>query len=129
MKLIVTGSRDWPFEGLVWDALDTFTEFPMLKGDSVTIVHGHCPKGADHFADRWFENEVYHRLRIRRYPAQWNLFGNSAGPIRNEEMVNHNLDADYVLAFPLEGSRGTKHCMEYARSQGLTVINLGERID
>lgn len=43
-------------------------------------------------------------------------------------MIDENLDADYVLAFPLGESRGTRRCMTYAESKGLTVVNLGERI-
>ncbi|WP_218040227.1 DUF2493 domain-containing protein [Actinomadura sp. WMMB 499] len=126
MKLVVTGSRDWGDWYLVWNALDVFTA--MAK--KVTLVHGNCPTGADKQADLWSEKASWptRPVKVLRYPAQWELHGKAAGPIRNQQMVDENLDADYVLAFPLGESRGTRGCMEYARKEGLTVVNLGEKL-
>lgn len=126
MKLIVTGSRDWEKESHIWTALNIFTEFSPL----VELIHGHCLTGADQIADNWAEFRNYHKygpVFVTRYPAKWTLHGKAAGPIRNREMIRENLDADYVLAFPLGESRGTRGCMEIAEEFGLNVINLGEK--
>lgn len=127
MKLIVTGSRDWVDSFQIRCALDIFTAY---KGYPNTLVHGDCPSGADFIADQiaMEGNDQYSTSwNIVRYPADWDRYGRAAGPIRNELMIDENLDANYVLAFPLGESRGTRHCMGYAQSKGLTVVNLGER--
>ncbi|TDD97213.1 SLOG family protein [Actinomadura rubrisoli] len=124
MKLLVTGSRKWLDSGLVVDALCLFLYSQLNSPGDFVIVHGHCPTGADHIADLWGES---HADKVKRYPAQWNLYGSAAGPMRNREMINENPNIDYVLAFPLEDSKGTRDCMAYAKEKGLTVIDLGER--
>jgi hypothetical protein len=66
--------------------------------------------------------------RVR--PAEWKRYGRGAGPIRNKEMCLEALRnkekgiKTYVLAFHdnIEKSKGTKHCMEYAKKLGLEVI-------
>ncbi|TDB90944.1 DUF2493 domain-containing protein [Actinomadura sp. KC216] len=129
MKLIVTGSRYWKDEVFIWKALDVFIGHYV---GPVTLVHGDCPpredgtKGADRIADEW---GLFHLGDdwIERHPAEWSKYGKPAGMIRNKEMVNAHLDADYVLGFPLGESRGTRGCMKYAREMGLTVVNLGEK--
>ena len=68
-------------------------------------------------ADDW---AVAHGLEPERHPADWKRYGRAAGPIRNQEMVN--LGADVCLAFPREGSRGTKNCMEAARKAGIPTL-------
>lgn len=124
MKLIVTGSRDWVDEDLIEQAFYVFTDSALNRNEQITVVHGDCPTGADAIANWIAENYGFH---IRRYPAEWNLHGRGAGPIRNEEMVREHRNADYVLAFPLGESRGTRGCMKIASEAGLTVVNLGEK--
>ncbi|MEU9871140.1 DUF2493 domain-containing protein [Actinomadura sp. NPDC048021] len=123
MKLIVTGSRDWKDWYYIWSALELFTRF----SERVTLVHGDCPDGVDSHADDWGETNAAF-VGIIRYPADWNKYGKAAGPKRNKQMVNDHLDADYVLAFPLGESKGTRGCMKYAKWMGLDVINLGEKL-
>lgn len=123
MKLMVTGSRHWDDPFLLWSVLDVFTKYPLRRKEKVTLVHGGCLRGADFYANEWAENMP---VRIKVYPAQWNLWGNAAGPIRNEEMIYENPDTDYVLAFPLGDSAGTRNCMDIASEKRLTVINFGE---
>lgn len=125
MKIIVTGSRDWALQEHVRDALKLYWRTSCLRLEHMVLVHGDCPTGADHFADMWGAD--YLDEEPRRYPADWKTQGRAAGPIRNQQMVDENLDADYVLGFPLGESRGTRGCMTYAESKGLKVINLGER--
>lgn len=126
MKLIVTGSRNWTDSFQIRSALDIFTAY---QGYPNTLVHGDCSSGADFIADQiGMEGNDQYLVSwdIVRYPADWSQ-GKKAGPERNRRMIDENLDADYVLAFPLGESRGTRHCMNYAASKGLTVVNLGER--
>ena len=52
MRVIVTGGRDFADRDLVWECLDGWR---LLCGNTerMTVVHGHCPTGADHYADEW----------------------------------------------------------------------------
>lgn len=136
MKLIVTGSRNWTDEAWIQHHLWKYTheymypisysQWNVKNPETVTLVHGACSAGADAIADDWARVREADALIVLRYPADWSQ-GKKAGPERNRRMIDENLDADYVLAFPLGESRGTRHCMNYAASKGLTVINLGER--
>ena len=119
MKVLVTGSRDWN------DAAAIEREFKKLPPGTV-IVHGACPTGADALADKL---AMKHGFPIRRYPADWEGKGKSAGPCRNSQMIrSEHSDKDGVpialgLAFTkdLERSRGTRDCVTKARSAGIKV--------
>jgi hypothetical protein len=91
LRLLVTGSRDWPNEQAVRDALRGASS--GYASQDVAVVHGHCPTGADAHADR--AARIF-GMTVERHPADWSL-GYSAGPKRNAEMVN--LGADLCLAF------------------------------
>ncbi|WP_052372155.1 SLOG family protein [Nocardia otitidiscaviarum] len=125
-RVIVTGSRSYPCEDDVWEALAMAIAEHCDAGDTFTVVHGACPTGADAHAASWFrlpDGGSGVTFLEERYPAEWRLFGKAAGPRRNAEMVA--LGADLVLAFPLEGSRersrGTWDCVDRARAAGIPV--------
>ena len=87
MKVLVTGSRDWN------DAAAIEREFKKLPPGTV-IVHGACPTGADALADKL---AMKHGFPIRRYPADWEGKGKSAGPCRNSQMIrSEHSDKDGV---------------------------------
>lgn len=52
------------------------------------------------------------------YPALWNKYGKSAGPIRNQQM----LDIVYAFTYDLENSRGTRDMVLRARKTKIPVI-------
>lgn len=108
VRVLVCGSRDWT-------ALDPIRARLNLVPEVATIVHGDCPSGADRLADvaaRMLGHEV------EPHPANWKL-GRKAGPIRNNEMLDSGIDL--VLAFHLDGSRGTQHTIDGARRRGIPV--------
>lgn len=120
MRILITGSRDWKNPFIVGKAIEEYIENRMMHAWSdpgvPVIVHGDCPTGADHWADLWAKTYDY---GVEAHPADWDAHGKFAGPKRNMEMVD--LGADVVLAFPHADSRGTKHCMKYAKEKGLRV--------
>lgn len=118
MRLLVTGSRHWADRDKVFEVLD---EVYDRKGPLV-VVHGACPSGADHYAKRW----VRSRRRVLQWqvdedphPANWRQYGDGAGPIRNQEMVDTG--ADLCLAFLTAESKGTYDCIARARRAGIPV--------
>lgn len=109
-RILVTGSRtwtDWPsFNEVLTNEL--FLAIPR----PVVVVHGHCGKGADAFADAWaYRNAV----DVERHPALWRphgIYNPQAGLLRNRQMVEAGADA--CLAFIRNGSRGATHCANLA---------------
>lgn len=88
MNVIIAGGRDYTNEG----------EFNYRVGiilapyGTVTIIHGDCLTGADQLAKRFAEKKEFPCIA---FPADWAKFGKSAGPIRNQAMV------DYVEALKI----------------------------
>jgi hypothetical protein len=121
-RVLVTGSRDWADYAAVMAVLDAVAaEHPEL-----VVVHGHCPTGADRYADVWAQMAG---LRPERHPADWARHGKAAGFRRNAEMVG--LGADVCLAFigpctsktcrvpPPHGSHGASHTAGLAEKAGI----------
>ncbi len=93
MKIIITGPRDlWPWETVR-------EEFEGLPAGT-TIVHGACPTGVDKVADTTAKALG---LTVVPYPAEWKVYGPSAGPVRNEVMAVEQRDADACWVFARVG--------------------------
>lgn len=141
-RVIVTGSRKWPSQDLVWEALGMVCCERLPDGGTLTVVHGACPTGADYFAHTWFDlpTEPEYVTVEEPHPADWDacsvdcahaphrnrsgrMYCPVAGHRRNRHMVW--LGADLVLAFPLPGprtrSRGTWDCVKRAQAAGIPV--------
>lgn len=110
MVLLVCGGRDFKDRNLVWNILDS-----MLID---LLVHGGCKTGVDFFADLWARNR---RQRMKEYPAEWERFGNRAGPERNALMLS-DAKPNFVLAFP--GGPGTEDMKRRARVAGVPVLEV-----
>lgn len=116
MRVLITGSRNWTDEDLIWDVLFEYLPARGSLMHTVVLVHGDCPTGADAIASLvWTANGGLEEP----HPANWAKHGKAAGPLRNQEMVN--LGADVCLAFPLGESRGTRDCMRRAEAAGIPV--------
>jgi hypothetical protein len=99
MRILVCGGRDY----------DDFTRMIKVLDyyDMEEMCHGDAP-GADSLAQMYSE---YRGVPCRRYPANWDLLKNAAGPIRNREMFN-DFKPDLVVAFP--GASGTADMIKVA---------------
>lgn len=119
-RVMVTGSRNWSNAQAIEDAL----EGQLVEHGAITVVHG-AARGADSIADNWAKAKIAQgaKVKVESYPAEWNKYGKSAGPKRNQQMVD--LGATVVLGFPIGQSVGTRHAMGAARKSGIRVIDLG----
>ncbi len=123
-RILVTGSRDWPYTWLIAHALEytineAFTHRVINGKYDIVIVHGACPSGADQIADEWAVRNGY---PVERYLADWGHYGASAGPRRNNEMVARG--ADVCLAFNYNASKGTKQCARKAEEAGIHTVHI-----
>lgn len=109
MRTIIAGSRDEVFYSNVIAAINT-CEW------KITAILSGGARGADKLGER-AARELNIPLEI--YPAQWDIFGKSAGYRRNEEMANH---AEALIAIWNGHSKGTKHMIDLATRKGLRVF-------
>jgi hypothetical protein len=122
LRIVVTGDRHWNAYQVVFDALSEAAVYLLATVTvqhpvRIIVIHGGAT-GADahasiaaHALD--FEVEVHN--------PNWDRYGNAAGPMRNEQMMQRQ--PQLVLAFHdyLPGSKGTAHAVATARAQGITV--------
>src|SRR5712675_1055591 len=113
MRVLVCGDRKWVDKGLIRDCLHTlFAE----NGDYLVLIEGEA-RGADRLARECAE-EDWNKVEcpIKKFPADWNNFGRTAGPIRNQQMLREG-KPDLVLAFhdDLKNSKGTKDMINRAK--------------
>jgi hypothetical protein len=113
VRILVTGSREWPSEDVIIDALRDAVMFRQ-RGEGHVLVHG-AARGADMLAYRFARHAT--GWTAEAHPAMWNLYGPAAGPIRNQAMVD--LGADLCLAFLFNNSTGTKDCISKAQYAGI----------
>ena len=81
----------------------------------ISVVISGAARGADKLGEEW---AARNNISIERYPANWDKYGRSAGPIRNGEMAKV---ADALIALWDGQSRGTKNMIETAEKKGLKV--------
>ncbi len=109
MKLIIAGSRNLENDDLVerW----VLTKFDIKDIDE--IVSGGA-RGADSCGESFARK---YDIPIAIFPAEWNIHGRAAGPIRNAQMAKYG---DVLIAFT-SGGRGTTNMINTMKKQGKPV--------
>lgn len=116
MRVLICGSRNWNEENVPKEhSIEAYIETLPLNA---VIIHGACP-GADMMADRMARERGH---TVIEFKANWNLYGDAAGPIRNQEMLDVG-KPDRVVAFheDIVHSVGTKDMIDRARKALLPV--------
>lgn len=115
MRVLVCGGRAYSDKRSVYHVLDRVA----LEHPVDCIISG-CASGADSLAIDWADDDVHHpTVFVARFPADWRAHGRSAGPIRNQRMVDEG-KPDLVVAFP--GGRGTADMVRRAEAAGVPVL-------
>jgi len=113
MRVLVCGGRDFNDANLVEETLNNIHE----ENTITNLVHGGA-RGADTLAGDWANSRG---IDVTYCPAKWDLYGKSAGMIRNAYMLT--LNPDLVVAFP--GGKGTANMVNLAKKRGVSVIVIG----
>lgn len=108
VKVLVCGSRHFENYQLLKETLDAY--------NITEIIHG-AARGADTLAGR-YGNETEKVVTV--FPADWNTYGRSAGPIRNGRMLREG-KPEMVIAFRAKDSRGTQNMIDQAKKAGVEV--------
>jgi hypothetical protein len=110
MKVIIAGSRGFNNYELLKTEVKAF-----LEGvEQIEVVSG-TASGADKLGEIYAREVNY---SIKKFPANWDLHGKSAGMKRNYEMACY---ADALICFWDGKSRGTANMIEVAKKRGLKV--------
>lgn len=95
---------------------EVFDSFPK---DTI-IIEGEA-RGADKMAAAIATRR---KMKVLKFPANWNKYGKAAGPLRNEQMLEEG-KPDIVHAFymmeTINDSKGTTHMVELAKDRGIPV--------
>lgn len=110
LRVLVCGGRDFNNRKIAYAALDQLDK--EYKFD--TLIDG-MAKGADELGFDW---AISRGVVTERYRADWDKFGKSAGPIRNQQMLTEGVP-DLVVAFP--GGVGTADMINRAEKAGIPV--------
>ena len=120
MRIIIAGSREFNNYAVLKQNITNILLILNPAGESdVEFVSG-TARGADQLGERFAKEYEY---PVKRFPADWDKYGKSAGYRRNEQMALYaKEDYGVLIAFWNGVSKGTKHMIDIANRYGLKVF-------
>lgn len=112
-RVIIAGGRQFNDYGLLSAKCDGILSQKRMT-HKIVIISG-TARGADTLGEHYARERGY---TLRKFPADWDQFGKSAGYRRNCQMADN---ADALIAFWDGQSAGTRHMIEIARERNLAV--------
>lgn len=127
--IMVTGSRHATFhhyQDVIEESLKR-----EVEGWTWALIHGGA-RGVDRIANIVANGMTHKPAFIKKFPADWDAYGQAAGPIRNEAMTDYIResmsydDTAICLAFhhDWQHGSGTNNAIEYAESADITVVRI-----
>ena len=117
-RALVCGGRDYANVEKLYSVLDAWE--PAIT----TLIHGGAT-GADAIAAQWARERG---IPQQAYLADWKTYGRSAGPRRNQQMLDEGTP-DVIFAFPTQSSRGTWDMVARAQKARVLVVMFGGSSD
>lgn len=111
MKLAIVGSRNFKDYNLLSNCVDI-----LCKAFNVIEIISGGAAGADTLAERYAKKN---KIPIKIFYPEWKKYGLKAGYIRNKLIIER---ANYVIAFPLDDSKGTWITINLAKNKIPTWI-------
>ena len=115
-RVLVCGGRDYVEE---WNVFRVLQELWDEHGMELVVIEGGA-RGADAAAATWADawHQSGRNVAHLQFRANWLQHGKSAGPRRNQRMIDEGRP-DLVVGFP--GGVGTRDMLRRARSSGIEV--------
>lgn len=110
-RVIVAGSRSITDYLFVKEVLDNC-------GINISTIISGTAMGVDTLGERFAREN---NISIERFAAQWDIYGNSAGYVRNTLMANN---ADWLICVWDGKSKGSKHMLDIARNKKLNILSV-----
>lgn len=117
LKVIIAGSRSFNNYKLLEEKMDFFLKNKIDKNRpyfNIEIVSG-TARGADTLGEKYAKEKGF---ALKRFPANWDLYGKKAGYIRNREMRDY---ADVCVVFWDGESKGSKHMINLAKEDNMPI--------
>lgn len=118
LRIIIFGGRHFNDRDNLYRHCDYLIKkwaLASINKPTITILNGACGSGADWWAQKYAKLRGYH---VEKYPADWQSFGRSAGPLRNKQMAEL---ATHAIGFWDGKSRGTESMIDEAKRCNLTL--------
>ena len=106
-KIVIAGCRDYTNYSQAKEYIDKCLS--NIRNENEIIIMSGGAKGADALGEQYAKENGF---KIERYNADWDKYGRSAGPKRNEQMAKN---CDCVICFWDGQSHGTKSMINYAK--------------
>jgi hypothetical protein len=90
--------------------------------EHIVVIHGDA-RGADTVGDICAQLLDY---ELEVYPADWEKHGRSAGPIRNQQMLDAEPDVALFFHEDIANSRGTADMLERVKRAGIRYLLIEE---
>lgn len=114
-NIIISGTRNFnDYDALLRCISSIYNKLPI---DDICIISG-CANGVDTLAIRF---ALRNNLILKKFPADWNTFGKSAGFRRNIEMADYALTGDRAILLAIWDckSHGTKNMIAIAKARNI----------
>ena len=116
MRVAVVGGRTFNNYELLKATLDSYSITCIISGGATgadTLAATYCKEH-----NECFEEDDPARIELVVHLPQWDVYGKSAGAVRNQLIVN---DAETMVAFWDGSSKGTKISIDMAKRKGIPV--------
>lgn len=107
-KVLIAGSRSFTDYSRAKEYIDLCIS-RIRKENEIIIISGGA-RGADLLGEKYAKDNGF---KVKKYPAEWDVYGRGAGIKRNKTMVEVS---DYVICFWDGQSRGTKSTIDFAKN-------------
>lgn len=127
-RIIICGGRHFDNYSSLEYVMDQVMSDLDLDFSEIEVVSGHCT-GADQLGELYADRN---RLLCTIFPAQWEKYGRSAGPIRNSAMIDYAAESEVpvVVAFVSPNTRGTNDTVAKAKRKQFNIYETNyETID
>lgn len=111
IRTIIAGSREFIDQHRLNKVCNWIFAYKKIAYSDVEIISGTC-RGADIMGENFAKA---YNIPVKRFPADWKLYGRNAGNVRNRQMAEYaSVTNGVLIAFANSRCKGT-----------MNMINLG----